>query len=113
MGADHLLNASEEYSDDILNDYGLLCPHHLLNNFSGKMQGRRALGIRFGTGCRSRGWRILGRSLAYGLDPAFKIDLLEVGTVPPVPLGALRGVPLSLARVSTAGLLPVAEPWVR
>jgi hypothetical protein len=46
-------------------------------------------------------------------QPASEINLLEVGTVPPVPVGTFSGVPLPLAFYDAASLLPIKKTRIR
>ena len=47
------------------------------------------------------------------LQPTSKINILEVGTVLPVPLGTFLGVPLPLALHGPASLLPICKTRIR
>jgi hypothetical protein len=47
------------------------------------------------------------------LQSALEINLLEVGTIPPVPLGTFPDVPLPLAFLGAARLLPISKTRMR
>jgi len=112
---DHLLNFPHEQSQDILNDDRMLSTHHLLNHFSGQIQGGDPL--RHGTSplarCGLRGWRRTTGAASTGLQAAAEINLLEIGTIPPVPCGTFSGVPSLLAFIGAARLLPLPKTRVR
>ena len=58
-------------------------------------------------------WTLCRRVAPKRLQPASEINLLEVGTVLPVPLGTFPGVPLPLAFLGAASLLPIKKTRIR
>jgi len=54
-----------------------------------------------------------GGALPKKLQSAADINLLEVGTILPVPLSTFPGVPLPLALYAAASLLPIKKTRIR